>query len=61
MIITIAHTKGGVGKSTLAWNLAHSLKATGKIVRIVDLDFQQTFFVLLLTNDKFLKGFRHTL
>lgn len=45
-IITVAHTKGGVGKSTLAWNLAHSLHAAGEVVRIVDLDFQQTLFFI---------------
>lgn len=45
-VITIAHTKGGVGKSTLAWNLAHSLHAAGEVVRIVDLDFQQTLFFI---------------
>ena len=37
MIITFAHTKGGVGKSLLAWNLAVPLRA-----RIIDLDFQKT-------------------
>jgi len=46
MNITIAHTKGGVGKSTLAWNLAHSLREIGKSVTIVDLDFQQTLFFI---------------
>jgi len=46
MNITIAHTKGGVGKSTLAWHLAHALKEIGKSVTIVDLDFQQTLFFI---------------
>lgn len=46
MIITVAHTKGGVGKSTLAWNLAHSFKELGKRVTIVDLDFQQTLYFI---------------
>ncbi len=41
MIITLAHTKGGVGKSTLAWHLAHAMKMIGK-VEIVDIDFNQT-------------------
>jgi len=37
MIITIAHSKGGVGKSLLAWHLS-----IGMGVPIVDLDFQRT-------------------
>lgn len=41
MIITLAHTKGGVGKSTAAWHLAHAFKQIGK-VELVDLDFNQT-------------------
>jgi chromosome partitioning protein len=44
MTITVAHTKGGVGKSTLAWHLAHALKEIGKSVTLVDLDFQQTLY-----------------
>ncbi len=43
MIITIAHSKGGVGKSLLAWHLAIGLK-----IPIVDLDFQRT---LVYTNN----------
>ncbi len=43
MIITVAHSKGGVGKSLLAWHLAIELK-----VPIVDLDFQKT---LVYTNN----------
>lgn len=46
MILTIAHTKGGVGKSTLVWNLAHSLRE--KRIAIVDLDFQQTLHYINL-------------
>ena len=42
MIITVAHSKGGVGKSLLAWHLAIGLKTA-----IVDLDFQKT---LVYTN-----------
>ena len=44
MILLVAHTKGGVGKSTLAWNIAHSLKVHGENIKIIDLDFQQTLF-----------------
>lgn len=43
MIITVAHSKGGVGKSLLAWHLAIGIKAP-----IVDLDFQKT---LVYTNN----------
>jgi chromosome partitioning protein len=37
VIITIAHSKGGVGKSLLAWHLSIAMN-----VPIVDLDFQRT-------------------
>jgi len=40
MILTVAHTKGGVGKSTLAWHLASSWH--DKKIAVIDLDFQQT-------------------
>lgn len=43
MIITVSHSKGGVGKSLLAWHLAIGIKAP-----IVDLDFQKT---LVYTNN----------
>ena len=46
MIITVAHTKGGVGKSTLSWNLAHSILEKNEKVTIIDLDFQQTLFFI---------------
>ncbi|MDD2265497.1 ParA family protein [Sulfuricurvum sp.] len=44
MILTLSHQKGGVGKSTVAWNLAVSFS---KIidVRIVDLDTQRSLTV----------------
>jgi len=42
MIVTIAHTKGGVGKSTLVWHLAVMLHNFGVKVTIMDLDYQQT-------------------
>lgn len=46
MIITIGHTKGGVGKSTLAFNIAHNLQQEGHDVAIIDLDFQQTLYYI---------------
>lgn len=50
MVLTIAHTKGGVGKSTLAWHLAHYLTQVllRKKVLVIDLDFQQTLYYLNL-------------
>jgi len=54
MILTIAHTKGGTGKSTLVWHLAHSLKYAGRSVAIIDLDFQQTLhYVNLMAGEPF--------
>ncbi|MDD2267692.1 ParA family protein [Sulfuricurvum sp.] len=41
MIITISHQKGGVGKSTLAYNIALEL-ARKHNVEVIDLDVQQT-------------------
>lgn len=39
--ITIVHSKGGVGKSTLTWNIAIATIGMGYSVAIVDLDIQQ--------------------
>lgn len=41
MTIVVAHTKGGVGKSTISWNIATALNSTQNI-EVVDLDFQRT-------------------
>lgn len=41
-IITIASTKGGVGKSTLVLNLATTLLNQGKKVAVLDADSQGT-------------------
>lgn len=42
MIITASHQKGGVGKSTLIWNLAIAYSFFHK-VKVIDLDMQKTF------------------
>lgn len=40
MIVSIAHQKGGVGKSTIAFNLAHYLAEFNPV--LIDLDLQNT-------------------
>jgi chromosome partitioning protein len=40
-VITVAHTKGGAGKTSLAFNLAYALAGCGARVLVIDLD-QQT-------------------
>jgi len=47
MTIAISHQKGGVGKSTVAWNLATALQKKYN-VELVDLDIQKT---LTYTNE----------
>lgn len=44
MLIVLSHQKGGVGKSTIAWNLATGLQNKKYDVELVDLDVQQTLF-----------------
>lgn len=42
-IITLLHQKGGVGKSTLAFNLASNLKNNAKVC-IIDADYQGSLY-----------------
>ena len=41
MIITLSHQKGGVGKSTLAWNMIVEFSKK-RMVSVIDLDMQKT-------------------
>lgn len=43
-IITIAHQKGGVGKSTIALNIATELSKQEK-VKVIDLDYQKSLTI----------------
>lgn len=49
-VITFAHQKGGVGKTTLSLNVAHSLKKLGFRVALIDTDKQGSTY-------KFGKGY----
>lgn len=42
-VITFMHQKGGVGKSTLAYNMAVNLKSAGKVC-ILDVDYQGSLY-----------------
>ena len=39
-VISILNIKGGVGKSTISFNLAHAIQRNNKRVLLVDLDMQ---------------------
>jgi len=52
MIIALSHQKGGVGKSTLAYNLAVELSKK-YYVNVVDLDVQQTITACNIIRGKF--------
>lgn len=52
MIISVSHQKGGVGKSTLAYNIAVELSKL-YLVEIVDLDVQQTLTACNIIRGKF--------
>jgi cellulose biosynthesis protein BcsQ len=57
-IISVFNNKGGVGKSTICWNLAHSLGVRGKRVLLVDFDPQCNLSVAMLGEEEFVKNSR---
>lgn len=55
-IISVFNNKGGVGKSTICWNLAHSLGVMGKRVLLIDFDPQCNLSIAMLGEETFVKA-----
>jgi len=51
MIITVAHFKGGAGKTTTTFNIASAAQRDGKRVLIIDLDRQHSLTSWVLPSD----------
>ena len=49
-VISLMNQKGGVGKTTMAYNLAHALRSQGKKVLCIDMDPQANFSLLFGIN-----------
>ena len=52
MIVVVGNTKGGVGKSTIACNIATQLSIHKKDVCLVDVDRQKTSATFVNSRDK---------
>lgn len=58
VVISIAHSKGGVGKSTISWNLINFLSKKGFDVGALDLDYNQVLnTVNLIRENSGITGF----
>lgn len=54
-VISIFNNKGGVGKSTIAWNSADSLGRKGKKILLLDFDPQCNLSIAMLGESKFIE------
>jgi cellulose biosynthesis protein BcsQ len=52
-IISVFNNKGGVGKSTISWNLAHALGNLDKKVLLIDFDPQCNLSIAMLGEETF--------
>ncbi|MEA9842344.1 ParA family protein [Xanthomonas campestris] len=55
-IISVFNNKGGVGKSTICWNLGHALGTRGKKVLLVDFDPQCNLSIAVLGEEGFVSN-----
>lgn len=52
-VISIFNNKGGVGKTTILWNLGHALGESGKKVLLIDFDPQCNLSISILGSESF--------
>jgi chromosome partitioning protein len=52
-VISVFNNKGGVGKSTICWNLGHALGEAGKKVLLIDSDPQCNLSIAVLGEETF--------
>jgi chromosome partitioning protein len=55
-IISVFNNKGGVGKTTICWNLAHALGKLDKRVLLIDFDPQCNLSIAMLGETTFVKS-----
>ena len=55
-MISVFNNKGGVGKSTICWNLADVLGERGKKVLLIDFDPQCNLSIAMLGEEEFIRA-----